>query len=387
MEPSALSTEQWAQLMTMLPSDIEETVRQFGVLRRRREVRDAPTLILLAMSYAVVGRSLRDTAAWAKGVGLASLSDVALLKRLKAADDWLGDVCGTMLKERARSQWQAGRALRMRIVDASCVSRNRSPGTDWRIHLTYDLGAGRIDGIEMTDDSEGETFLHLSLRPGEIVVGDRGYAHRRGIEWATSHGAEVVVRLNLTNVPLIDDDGNKLDILSAADHLKSSEVMDIAAWTAPFGKSSVPSVGGRLVVLRKSDVAAQMERRKMMADAKRKRRVASPEVLESANYVMVFTTLSAASFPAADILEIYRFRWMVEMVFKRLKGILKIDEIPAHDEHLCRTFVFAKLLAALLIEDLTHAHVGFSPWGYGIPSESHPLAGDQVRSVRSPDGH
>ncbi|NOZ87278.1 MAG: transposase [Deltaproteobacteria bacterium] len=67
-----------------------------------------------------------------------------------------------------------------------------------------------------------------------------------------------------------------------------------------------------------------------------------------------------------EVLDLYRFRWQVELAFKRLKSLLHIDELPAKDHSLTRTFIYAKLLAALLLEDLSDRFLVFSPWGYPL---------------------
>jgi IS4 transposase len=55
-------------------------------------------------------------------------------------------------------------------------------------------------------------------------------------------------------------------------------------------------------------------------------------------------------------LELYRFRWQVELDFKRLKSLLQLGNLTARDPPLARTFLYSKLLAALLLEDLIACH-------------------------------
>ncbi len=52
--------------------------------------------------------------------------------------------------------------------------------------------------------------------------------------------------------------------------------------------------------------------------------VANPNSLIAADYVMILTSLSAETFPAAQVMALYRLRWQVEIAFKRLKGLLRI---------------------------------------------------------------
>lgn len=124
----------------------------------------------------------------------------------------------------------------------------------------------------------------------------------------------------------------------------------------------------RLVVVRKSEEAAEEGRKKTLREAARKGHKLQPETVELAGYVLVLTSTAAADFTPEEILEIYRFRWQIELVFKRLKSLLQLDELPAKDPDLARTFLLSKLLAALLLEDLTQNYLAFSPWG--VPPRS-----------------
>jgi IS4 transposase len=67
-------------------------------------------------------------------------------------------------------------------------------------------------------------------------------------------------------------------------------------------------------------------------------------------------------------MDFYRFRWQIELAFKRMKSILNLDELPAKDPALARTVLYAKLLAALLVEDFTTHFLAISPWGYTLRS-------------------
>jgi hypothetical protein len=144
--------------------------------------------------------------------------------------------------------------------------------------------------------------------------------------------------------------------------------------TAPAsdGTAAVP---GRLVAVRKSTPAAEAARRRVQAAARKKGRTPDARSLEAADYLFVFTTVAPAVLPAPAVLEVYRFRWQVELAFKRLKSLLALDEMAAQDDALCRLFLCIKLLGALLVEALSHQWVDFSPWGYGWPATAVGLAG------------
>ena len=367
MNTNRVVRERWRELTTLLPRDINETALRMGAIRRRRAIRDGVSLMRLALAYAYACDSLRETAAWALTSEVGSLSDVAVLKRLRSAAPWLGFVLLQMLAQRSRASASGFGDLRVRVVDATCISRRGSAGTDLRIHMGLDLGALGIDHLEITGPEGGETLARHPVRKGDVLLADRGYAHRRGIWTAVSAGADVVVRIPWRNLPLLEPDGKPLDILAAARPLQVGDVADVPVRVAADESAGTGVVEGRLVVLRKSEEATDRARRSILAEAKKRGRTPDAGTLEAAAYVFVFTTLSQSRLSAGDVMELYRFRWQIELAFKRLKSITQLDEMAARDPDLCRAYLCSKLIGALLIEDLTQGVNTFSPWGCGSP--------------------
>jgi hypothetical protein len=298
---------------------------------------------------------------------VAEISDVALLNRLRNASDWLGLLLGLKLAERAPPpDIGATDNRRLRLVDATTISKPGSKGTDWRVHLGFDLGRLAIDHVELTDSSGGETLARFCFSPGEVVIGDRGYAHRRGLYSADKSGARTVVRLNWQNLPLQTPDGAPFDLLDALRRLPEAVAGEHAVRVAPSKRDRIPAVPGRLVAVRKTAAAAEAARAKVLKERAKKGRKVDPRTLEAAGYIFLFTTLSSSALAAAQVLELYRFRWQVELAFKRLKSLLRLGELPTRDPPLARSFIFAKLLTALLLEDFTEEFLAFSPWGHRL---------------------
>lgn len=108
-------------MLTLLPPDLDESAKSTGALERKRSVRSGAELLRLAMAYGVCGLTLRGTSAWASVSGVAKMSDVAILKRLRKCGDWLNllsyaEACGTHVFSGALLQRAAiahcGRQLR-----------------------------------------------------------------------------------------------------------------------------------------------------------------------------------------------------------------------------------------------------------------------------------
>jgi hypothetical protein len=359
MDIEKFSDDNWKFLLSMLPEglDLEETARQCGALVLPRVIRTAETLLRLAFVYACCGLSLQGTSLWAAGQGLGQLSGVAVMKRLQQSVAWLGLLVRATLAERASRLAQAG--IRLRLVDATTVSIPGSRGTDWRLHVGFDLGSLSIDSVEVTGAEGGESYDRFTIQGKEVLIADRGYAHRKGLWSVVQSGGYFLLRLNWQNMPLQSLQGKTFDLFQALRQTGEQEALEFSVQTAPTRE--IPAMPARLVVLRKSPEVADESRRKILQEAKKKARKVNPRTLEAADYFFVLTSVPAEVLNSAQVLEMYRFRWQVEMAFKRFKEILPLRRVPVKDPNLAKTYLLANILAALLTEDLARTFLAFPP--------------------------
>jgi len=135
------------------------------------------------------------------------------------------------------------------------------------------------------------------------------------------------------------------------------------ALAAPGHDEPIP---GRVVATRLPAPLAHKAVKRIQEIASRKGKRLRPESIEAAHFVIVFTTLPEKLLDDAGVLDLYRYRWQVEVAFKRLKQLLKIGRVPHTDKDAARSWIHAKLVVALLLEKLYRSARSFSPWGYRI---------------------
>ena len=97
--------DHWPEVSAHFPADfdVEATARARGAFTRAREIKDAATLLRLALAYGGLGMSLRETCTWAEAGGIASLRDPSLLERLCKAAPWLGDMVAALIAEQTKA--------------------------------------------------------------------------------------------------------------------------------------------------------------------------------------------------------------------------------------------------------------------------------------------
>jgi hypothetical protein len=371
--------DDWEIVQRLLPAGWQEKARQLGALRRTREFPDAQTLLRVMFIHLAEGCSLRETAVRAAQGGLVAVSAVALFKRLRVCGEWFRwmaeEMMGQWVSPAGARLWHTG--LNVRVVDGTQVSEPGATGSTWRVHYSALLPSLHCDEVLVTDPSVGESLSRFSVRPGDVLIADRGYAHRAGVRHVVAAGGAVVVRINLTNLPLLERNGRAFPLLR---RLRSLSCARLGDWPALVADEQ-GVIAGRLCAIKKSRAAAKRARDKAQREARHKGHQIRPETLAAAGYTFVFTTLEA-KFPAPTVLEMYRGRWQVELAFKRLKSLLALGHLKKIDPEGAKAWLQGKLLVATLIEAMIGAAERFSPWGYPVQALNcaQPLARDFVHA-------
>jgi len=345
--------EDWEDLVQHVPASVasEAAARSAGALLRQREVKTASDLLRLVLGYAVCDWSLRLLGIWSELRGVGHLSSTAIGKRLKHCNQWLGMlIVALLVTRRLRLPTRAGE-LRLRIQDAAVISRPGSQGTDWRVHLSLNVGQAKIDGIDLTDAHGGETVARFPVQPGEIRLVDCGYAHARGLGTILKEGGHLVVRINWQTLHLEGEDGRRVDV---AEWLRALEptlagATERSVWlTTPHGRFAL-----RLVVCPLPPAKAEKARRRAHQAARKKKHQVDKRTLLAAGFVLLLTNLPLSRWGAGEVLDLYRLRWQVEMLIKRLKSLLVLDGLRAQSPDLAQTYLLGKLLGALLLDEMT----------------------------------
>jgi hypothetical protein len=368
--------EDWRILSGMLPPEWRTLARTTGAVKRLRGFDSMDAVLRTLLLHAGRGWSLRETAVQAKLAGIAEVSDVALMDRLRLAEPWLRGLCEGLWKANGVCLEPEVSHRVVRLLDATTVKEPGKTGSQWRIHYSLRLPGLECDHFELTPmrgKDTGEKLGRFSFRQGELVLADAGYSHPPGIAAVATQKAELCLRLNPASVPLLDLD---LRPFALAARLRSLAAGEIGDWPVRVVWKN-QTISGRVCALRKSEAAIARAQRRIDRKEIRGTSKGSPETREYACYVMVFSTLPPRAADGARVLEYYRLRWQIELTFKRLKSILQLGHVPKQDDASSRAWLYAKLLVALLAERLARVGSAISPWGYyldAVAQNSQPLA-------------
>src|SRR2546421_10324251 len=311
------------EVLPQLPADYEQQAQCLGAFVRQRQIKRVADLLRALLAYVLCAPSFRQLGSWALLIGLANLSDVAWRSRLRQARAWLlWLLCELLAVTSLPSSSPSTSVPRILLIDGTRLKEPGGSGDDWRVHLGYDLLAGRLVDVRVADRHPAEAFELFVIGPGDVLVADRGYSRRRQWAYALGRGAQVVVRLAVQQVPLLDEHGQSLDVVAWLQAAPGGTLSRAVAFEYEGQRFA-----GRLIACPLDAEAAQRARAKARKKASKQQRELKEETLFLAGWLLVFTSLPMPSWSDEQVLALYRARWQVELVIKRMKQVLRLAQL------------------------------------------------------------
>jgi hypothetical protein len=336
---AAVIQDGWEQeVLSQLPTDYEQQARRLGAFVRRHGLACVGDLLRGLLAYVLCAPSLRQLGAWAVLIGLANLSHVAWQQRLQRARAFLL----WLLAERLAVPTTPAAVCcpRIVLVDATRLKEPGGTGDDWRVHLGYELLAGRLLDVKVSDRHTAEGFTLFCWQAGDVVVADRGYCRRGQLAFVLQAGADVVVRLAVQQMPVLDEAGQPFDVLAWLQQHSSG----LHSCPVAFEHQG-QHFAGRLIASPLPEEAAERARAKARKKAAKQQRQIQPETLFLCGWLLLFSSLAPSRWTDAQVLALYRARWQIELVIKRMKQVLHLAQLRGQTALTNEATLLALLLA------------------------------------------
>jgi hypothetical protein len=344
---AALIGDSWAsEVVPLLPADLEQQARKCKALLRLRKLRCAADLLRAILAYVLCGYSFAAVGAWAVLLGLADISSNGWRKRMRRANAWLAWLLSELLATPpSGAQLSACRSRRVRLCDTTRLAVPGGSGDDWRLHSSYNLLNGRLDQLTLTDGRAAEGLRHFQLLSDDLIVGDSAYGYRKSIASVVGAQADAVLRIYPPTFPVVDAAERPLDLYRWLRRQGGAVRSQTCLCLYQGQRYRV-----RLIACKLPAAEARAARRRKWQEARDHGRKVTWQTLFYAGWVVLVTTLSESEWSDEEVLRIYRARWQIELVFKRMKQLLKLAQLRSQQQELVEVTVRALLIAWALME-------------------------------------
>jgi hypothetical protein len=339
------------EIKSILPEGWAEKAYELEAITRSRIIKSAEELLILNLLYQTSGKSLGGTSSILKSSAELEMSKQAVGERIVKSMDWNRWMCENISRNAGilgeKPSWlEYRRVLTADGTDESCTG---SKGTDYRMHYLMDLFTLETIEMKLTDYQEGEKLSqYTEIQPGDIVAADKMYGTLKSIEYALSCGCDYVLRLKTKPFNLYDEAEKLVDISEKIKDMQEGSYTELKLHYKR-GKELQPV---RLCIYRKTDKENVNSEKQLIKSNSSKvidRNHLSDNQKFYSKYVIVATSMSETP---AQILALYRQRWQIELLFKRLKSIFNLDGLPAKKDDSVRAWFYGKLLLAAICEAL-----------------------------------
>lgn len=337
----------WSEVLAHLPAELESRAREEQAFVRARKLSCAADLLRGLLAYVFGLSSFRQVGVWATVCGLSTMGERAWAKRMRQAQSWLWWLLTALLLQGEPNLPTEPGSRPILLVDASHLREPGKRGKSWRIHLSYDLLAGRMQEVKFSEQ-KAETLLLFTRVKGAIRIADRGYCKREPIATSIQAGEDVVVRLAWASLPLERADGSAFDIGASLKEVHSQQqVFEASVWM----KTTQGRFALRLIGKRVGAEAAVRERRARKIKAQQQGQQMQETTLLLCDWIVVVTSLSASRWSASEVLWLYRARWQIELLFKRIKQLLMRHALQSHHAQSNQAVLAVLLVGWALLEE------------------------------------
>jgi hypothetical protein len=204
------------------------------------------------------------------------------------------------------------------------------------LHCTMSVFTDNLEAVAITGDAECER--HYLPDPHELsetlLLVDRGY-DSTGYLWEVMQaGGSVLARIRTTHNPKV------VRIRHRGERYRTQEGRDLRAVLRRMPKDEVLDM----------DVLFDQD-----GDNERRFRLVVCWNTGKKQWFRLLTNLDRDRFTAHDIVQAYRIRWQIELLFKELKSYANLHAFSTVKESIAEGLIWASLCAAFLKRYLAHA--------------------------------
>jgi len=331
------------------PKELAVMAARLGVDVTPQAVQQRMNSFLAAFLFALIQRVMRRKLA-------ATPVSVELLQRFNGV--FLNDSTTLQLPDEYAAEWPG------------CGGREGFGKAAMKIQVSIDWLTGGLNQVHLEparNSDQASVLQRQTYPPGSLRIADLGYFCLTTLADIASSGSYFISRIQ-PHTQIYDAAGQPLKVLSLLKKEWRGEPLDLQIL---LGKEA--RLPCRLIAVRAPSSVVAKRRKRLRADAKRRKRTVSAARLEWCQWTIYVTNAEPERLAWNEIAVLYHLRWQIELLFKLWKSEGKLAELGKHspEEKLAR--LYARILAMILQHWLLLSSV------WHLPDRSLTKAAQRIR--------
>lgn len=198
------------------------------------------------------------------------------------------------------------------------------------IQYEFDIKSGEVTDLNITPanrpDSKDATQTKDKVREGDLLIRDLGYSVLSVFSSIVQNKAYFISRLNY-NIAVYEEKGGKLvglDFDKLYKTMAKGKIQRVDKQVSIGKKDKLPV---RLIIELMPEEVVEKRMRKVNKYNKKKGFRTSDEYSSRARFNLFITNIPETTMEAGVVVQIYKIRWQVELIFKAWKSIFGIDNV------------------------------------------------------------
>jgi len=347
-----------ARLIKEMPEGYEAACFKEKAITRKRGIENPDDLMMLSLFHLLNGCSLTEISAIAELTKLGKVSDVAFMNRFENCNNWFLWIISNLTTNGAASynkpEWLE--QYNVMGVDASDVKEKGRSGRLYRLHFALDIFKMRSAQYNITTNKTGESLRNFEVNKNDLYIADRGYVSLNGVEYCLSGSGSFVFRMRKNSFKVYDSTDAEVNLLEHLKDMEDDNELDLKVHANGSNGKKIPL---RICAKRKTADAIEDTKKKLRRREQKNQAKINDDTKTFNEYIVLVTNLTDKIL-SKDILELYRYRWQIEIYFKRLKSIMDFGQLPKRRPESIMAWLNGKLMISILIEKILGTPV-FSP--------------------------
>lgn len=227
-----------------------------------------------------------------------------------------------------------------------------NPKASLKIQVIFDLLQKRFKNMELCSARENDlsynSAIVSNLHTGDLVIYDMGYFAIGNFKEVIAKGAHFLTRFK-TNTHIREEvvKDKKYKQTSLHEILgRSCGLVD--EWFFVGGKKKIRT-GVRIVAMRLPENVVNERRRRVAQKAKKKGKSVKKADSELLAWNIIVTDVPEDKLSTSAVLELYRIRWQIELVFKSWKSYFNLGKVGQAGEAYFHCLLYGKLILITLL--------------------------------------